>query len=248
MNTFTKACVIAVSIAGIATQTLAAEDHSSLHKKNNEAIGFGSGLVTGAAVGGPIGAVLGAVFGSLVADQHNNKQEIASLHTVNKQQKLVMANLSSEAGMLKQSLFDKEKAEALELRQVSAQMQVLESPFTNGNDISMQLQFATGSNEVADSYKPQLTGIAHLTQVLPQLQVSVSGYADHRGDDKTNQALSEQRAQSVKTLLTQLGVNNNRILVNAFGEKSASQTDENLFFDRKVTIRLAYPGQQLVKQ
>lgn len=50
--------------------------------------------------------------------------------------------------------------------------------------------------------------------------ILVSGYSDSYGGSYANQLLSEKRANSIKLYLSELGFNNDKIKVSAFGEKN----------------------------
>lgn len=62
------------------------------------------------------------------------------------------------------------------------------------------------------------TAIGEMTEVYPNLKVEVSGHTDWIGTDGYNQALSERRANSVKSYLVRKGVEASRITTYAYGE------------------------------
>jgi outer membrane protein OmpA-like peptidoglycan-associated protein len=70
----------------------------------------------------------------------------------------------------------------------------------------------------------------------------LTGFADLRGTDDDNLALSSARVAAVKSMLVKEGVSEDQIKTIALGEARALQTsnwDESLVFDRRVTIDLA---------
>jgi outer membrane protein OmpA-like peptidoglycan-associated protein len=69
------------------------------------------------------------------------------------------------------------------------------------------------------SAAPTLAKLAVLLKNYAQAPVSINGYTDSIGSDGYNQALSENRAESVKTYLTkQLKISANRLTTKGFGK------------------------------
>ena len=76
---------------------------------------------------------------------------------------------------------------------------------------------------------------------MPDAVVRIAGYADPRGSDAYNDALSLRRAQAAAAALTSAGLPAGRIIIEAHG-KSESQSEpgdlDGYAFDRRVTVRL----------
>ena len=70
--------------------------------------------------------------------------------------------------------------------------------------------------------KPESMGVINsIYKILndnPELKFSIEGHTDNDGDDTLNQILSENRAQSVKNMLTKMGISANRLSFKGFGE------------------------------
>jgi hypothetical protein len=71
-------------------------------------------------------------------------------------------------------------------------------------------------------------GLAKYLEYEPEAKLTLSAYADKRGSNKHNQALSERRAERVKDYLVSQGVDPSRITISAYGltqqlDKSAVQ-------------------------
>ena len=67
--------------------------------------------------------------------------------------------------------------------------------------------------------QPKLDEVASvLTNTTPLGNIVITGYTDRLGSDKYNQALSERRANAVKTYLTSKGVDSNRLKAQGRGE------------------------------
>ena len=73
------------------------------------------------------------------------------------------------------------------------------------------------------------------------MNISLSDFADQRGDSTFNQALSEQRALTVKKYIVDKGIASKQVITNSFGESSLVSTGENFeddFFDRRVMLKV----------
>jgi outer membrane protein OmpA-like peptidoglycan-associated protein len=73
------------------------------------------------------------------------------------------------------------------------------------------------------------------------VKVRVSGYADPRGSEKLNTALSERRADAVAHVLIQGGVDASQLVVEAHGatdSKTAQGDLDGYAFDRRVTVKI----------
>jgi peptidoglycan-associated lipoprotein len=84
--------------------------------------------------------------------------------------------------------------------------------------------------------------IAKTLQKNPALSITLSGFADKRGDSTFNQALSEQRALTVKNYLINNNVREEQVITNSFGESSlvsAGVHFEDDFFDRRVMLKVS---------
>ena len=177
------------------------------------AAGLTSGAIIGAAAGGPIGAFVGASIGSILGERSHKKSEALAARQAE------AAGLAADLESLNLSLADFEhKAGA----------------------VGSTIQFRTGQTSVRDSDRARLQKLGALVADLDQVRVRVSGFADSRGDDSYNHALSEQRAEMVARELEKAGIPRERLVVEAMGERFASSeasTDDQAF-ERCVEIRL----------
>ncbi|HVG91769.1 MAG TPA: OmpA family protein, partial [Alphaproteobacteria bacterium] len=71
-------------------------------------------------------------------------------------------------------------------------------------DIS--ITFETGKSELSDEGKTQLTELASEAKGLKGYLVEVKGFASTSGDAERNQALSDERSESVEAFLQQQGI------------------------------------------
>ena len=84
--------------------------------------------------------------------------------------------------------------------------------------------------------------LATLLKDEPQRKVLVEGFADSTGSATHNQALSERRANAVRSALLELGVASDRIAVRGYGEElavAANDTAANRQLNRRVEIVLS---------
>lgn len=90
------------------------------------------------------------------------------------------------------------------------------------------------------------TSIAILNQVLktlnsnPTAQLEINGHADSRGDEASNMQLSIRRSEAVKAFLVSKGIDQSRLVINAFGEsnpKASNDTADGRAKNRRVEFK-----------
>jgi outer membrane protein OmpA-like peptidoglycan-associated protein len=97
----------------------------------------------------------------------------------------------------------------------AAQVKVL------GNEIkiSRQVHFETDSAKILGDSNTLLEEIADVLQQNQKIKkVEIQGHTDSTGGRERNQALSDQRANSVRTWLIQAGVDPNRLVAKGYGQ------------------------------
>ena len=109
------------------------------------------------------------------------------------------------------------------------------------NDFAKTINF----NSNRFSFKPrisvQLDAIVSILKEFDRANFSVDGYADSRGTDKYNQALSEKRANAVMKYLTDHGVAADRLSAKGFGEANSidsNNTAKGRANNRRVEIKV----------
>jgi outer membrane protein OmpA-like peptidoglycan-associated protein len=88
----------------------------------------------------------------------------------------------------------------------------------------------------------KVSEIAAYLQQNPSTLIGIDGYADPRGSDKYNQALSERRVNSIREALLGVGVPADKITTGAFGEmrlKCNVATEECWQSDRRVEVLIS---------
>lgn len=206
-------------------------------------IGMGSGVVIGAMVAGPVGAAVAGFVGALLGNDIKQDKELQANE----------ARLTAQAELLSQrdrSLLAM-RSQIAQLQQASMTTQVNDTQTHDTPAITLQsvVQFQTGAYNIAPDYQQQLDLIAKALRGYPSLQARLTGHADQRGDAKYNQALSMQRAISVKQYLINKGVDEKQVLTLALGEERSQHKEyEGTFFDRKVVIELGEEDPTLTAQ
>jgi outer membrane protein OmpA-like peptidoglycan-associated protein len=210
-----------VTAFAAANPTLAAERASPSKQEN---IGVLSGVTIGALAGGPIGAIVGATVGAALGD-HYHKQS---------------AEKASLAANLSQSEATRTRLQG-DLVQTRAHGEQLGQVLDHTRNLETAVGFRTGDDTLSADDVARLQKMGALAGALGQVKVRVAGYADPRGSEELNAALSERRADAVAAVLGQAGVEQGRIIVEAHGKTDSTSADGDLdgyAFERRVTVRI----------
>lgn len=84
--------------------------------------------------------------------------------------------------------------------------------------------------------------LAAFLEKCPQRKVQIEGHTDSTGSDSYNQALSERRADAVKTALVDMGISGDRVTTRGYGESSPVATNDTAAgrqMNRRVEIILS---------
>jgi outer membrane protein OmpA-like peptidoglycan-associated protein len=106
-----------------------------------------------------------------------------------------------------------------------------------GTEIS-NVYFKVGKSTVDREFYQRLERITNLMLLYPELNATITGYADKSGNPEINFKLSRQRSEAVKTFLLQQGIRQDRLDVNYLGETKATQANDP--YSRRVEIQLIY--------
>jgi outer membrane protein OmpA-like peptidoglycan-associated protein len=79
--------------------------------------------------------------------------------------------------------------------------------------------FATGRSELNSGSARKLAQLAQFLTQHPDRRVEIDGFTDSVGSDSFNEALSQDRAASVKSALIGLGIDPSRITIQGFGKE-----------------------------
>lgn len=88
------------------------------------------------------------------------------------------------------------------------------------------LVFDTGKSTIRKSSDDELAALAAILKENPELLLTISGHTDNVGDDDANMSLSKDRANAVKTRLSNLGVDAKRMTALFYGETQPVESNE----------------------
>ncbi len=110
---------------------------------------------------------------------------------------------------------------------------------TINSTIETQVLFNTNAFSVDAQRQQELAGVLATMVNNPNGLILIDGYADPRGDEAFNLALSEKRAESVATYLEEQGIDRARMVIRSLGESLAPLGVNDLAAykaQRKVTV------------
>ena len=103
------------------------------------------------------------------------------------------------------------------------------------------LQFITGKSIIKSTSYESLQNLAKILKENPSFQLRIAGHTDNVGAEDTNLTLSRNRANAVKTYLTQYGINADRFIIEAYGESKPigdNATEEGRQQNRRVEMEV----------
>lgn len=105
------------------------------------------------------------------------------------------------------------------------------------------VKFVHGSSSELETGQEQLENIAKIMKAFPDAKIKIGAYTDKTGDDAANIKISQERADFIKNLLTDLGVGeqitNAEGYGNEFATVPADASDDERAVDRKMAIRFS---------
>jgi len=112
-----------------------------------------------------------------------------------------------------------------------------------GNDVILRmvgLTFDSGSDDIKPEHAELLQKLSASADVFPRATLSIEGHTDAYGSDTANLKLSEQRAQAIKTYLTEeTGLDGLRLSSVGYGESQPvanNETAEGRAKNRRIDI------------
>jgi outer membrane protein OmpA-like peptidoglycan-associated protein len=246
MNTLTtklrtRSIGLTVVAACVTALPVHAQDSVTIRQpaSKQENIGVLTGLAVGAAAGGPIGAIVGAAAGAWVGDRYHKQASgraalAADLDKSDGDRARLARNVTELNGSL---AHEQERGEQLD--------QVL----SHTDEVQTDVTFRTNDDAIQAQAMSPLLKLGALAAALPDARVRVSGYADPRGSESVNEALSKRRADAVAAVLATAGVSPDRLIVEAHGKSDTTTAEGDLdgyAFDRRVTVRIERAGPEAV--
>jgi OmpA-OmpF porin, OOP family len=116
---------------------------------------------------------------------------------------------------------------------------VLEGTNTEGIWVVDEAYFDFDESEIKPGAFDYLNEIAEVLKTHPEITVKVQGHTDNIGTKEYNEALSIRRAKAVKTYLTDRGINEDRLILEGFGQSKPAvpnTTDRGRSLNRRVEL------------
>ena len=101
------------------------------------------------------------------------------------------------------------------------------------------LNFVSGSTELTPESKPTVDALISILKAYPAVQVRLEGYTDNTGNAEANQKLSQDRAEAVKTMLVNGGIDAGRLTTAGYGQDkpiASNDTDEGRAKNRRTEL------------
>ena len=200
---------------------------------------LGGALVTGCASdgrmsktgkGAAIGAATGAVVGLVTGDDSTERRQHA----------LIGAGIGALAGTAIGAYMDAQERKLKE-RLAGTGVDVVRQGDEIVLSMPSNITFDTGSADVKPDFHRVLGGVAVVLAEYEKTTIDVAGHTDSRGAWEFNQALSEQRAAQVGSVLADEGVQQVRIAARGFGESrpvASNETVDGRSANRRVELKL----------
>ncbi|GAB3032147.1 sodium-translocating pyrophosphatase [Spirosoma pulveris] len=104
-----------------------------------------------------------------------------------------------------------------------------------------KLTFETGKATLKPESQVQLGNVAQILKAYPNVNVKVGGYTDNTGVAASNLKLSQDRANSVRVELEKLGISNDRLAAEGYGQEhpvASNDTEEGRAQNRRISMRV----------
>lgn len=110
------------------------------------------------------------------------------------------------------------------------------------------LEFENGKSDILPEMESDLKKVIDFLIDHPSFKLNVSGHTDSSGDATLNLALSQRRAQSIKTWIVDGGVNSERINAIGYGSQrpiiQVEKTEEDRALNRRVEFEIYREAQE----
>ena len=148
---------------------------------------------------------------------------------------------ANEAQLSAQAARQKAQDAESRSRQLEAQLKELEAKKTNrGMVITLgDVLFDTNQAQLKSGGMRNVQKLADFFKQYPQRKVMIEGFTDSTGSNSRNQELSDNRANSVRTALLDMGVSPDRIASRGYGESypvAGNDTASGRQLNRRVEI------------
>ncbi len=106
----------------------------------------------------------------------------------------------------------------IEMEKSKAELGFLETNETATLKLQADVLFGFGESNLREEGKVMLTKVANLIQQISVDKIYVEGHTDSRGSESVNMALSNERAEAVKAMLVDSGIDADLIVTEGLGE------------------------------
>jgi outer membrane protein OmpA-like peptidoglycan-associated protein len=101
------------------------------------------------------------------------------------------------------------------------------------------VEFAQSSATISTRSAGILDEIVEIATDCPTIEITITGHTDNTGDEETNRRLSQARAESVVTYLTERGISRERLTANGVGSDAPIASNEDSA-GRRVNRRIEF--------
>lgn len=101
------------------------------------------------------------------------------------------------------------------------------------------LNFESSTTQLTPQSNTTVTNVSKIMACYPNMKVELDGHTDNTGNPDANKMLSENRADAVKSLLVQSGIDPQRITTQGFGDErpiASNDTDEGRARNRRTEL------------
>lgn len=203
-----------------------------------EAVKNANNQQKGTVIGSAGGAILGAVIGNNVGGGGNG--ELGAV---------IGGVVGGAAGNILGNTMDKQ-AKRIEEEIPGAEVERIDDGIVVNFDENSGVYFDTEKYNINDASEKTLTGLAKVMQEYPQTNILVVGHTDNTGAANYNMKLSQNRAESVTSYLSQQGLSAGRFTTQWYGEeqpKYDNSTAEGRSKNRRVTLAII-PNEQMKEE
>lgn len=175
--------------------------------------------------GAGIGAVAGGALGAIIGHQSGNRGKGAAIG----------AALGAGIGGLAGRRMDQQ---AKELEKIAETKRTEQGLITK---LKSDILFETGKSDLKPQAKENLKEMATIMKKYPENVLTVNGYTDSTGSAKTNETLSQKRAEAVKAQLVANGLSSSVITTHGMGPANPvgdNKTSDGRQQNRRVEVEV----------
>lgn len=115
-------------------------------------------------------------------------------------------------------------------------------PIAKGHEETLQnVFFDIGKYELLEASRTELTHLKEFLITNPAMHIEIGGHTDNTGTEKSNQLLSEQRAQAIMDYLIKAGIKADRLSYKGYGQHkpvASNQHEDTRKLNRRTDFRI----------